>query len=134
MLYLVTQSVLSHQTHSLKLDHHDEIILEVADTDAKRQQGLMFREKLSQNAGMLLLFDKSYPWGIWMKNMHFPIDIIWLNAKKQVVDFKDSVPPCPRQEINCPSYVPKDAAIAVIELQAGQRKNLEIKLGQVLKY
>src|SRR3569832_1643465 len=58
---------------------------EVADTPAAREKGLMFRESLADQAGMLFIFQQAAPHSFWMKNCNFPIDIIWMNDRKEIV-------------------------------------------------
>lgn len=69
-----------------------------------------------------------------MKNMNFPIDIIWLDHEKKVIDWYDNAPPCPKKSLNCPIYSPKYPAYNIIEIQAGQRKARHIHFRQSLKY
>lgn len=61
-------------------------LVEVADTWWKRTKGLMFREKLAPMHGLLIEFPKPGKCGIWMLFMRFPLDLIFLNEKMQVVD------------------------------------------------
>lgn len=91
--------------------------LELATTDAERAQGLMFRESLPEGAGMLFLFDGAAIRPFWMKNCHFPLDIVHLTADGTVVDVLANVPPCAADP--CPTYpntVPSDT---VLEINAG---------------
>ena len=55
------------------------IHVEVADTAKKRAEGLMYREHLGKDRGMLFTFDQAQPWTFWMKNTKIPLDIIWMN-------------------------------------------------------
>lgn len=55
---------------------------ELADTALKRAQGLMFREHIADDRGMLFIFGDAQPWTFWMKNTKIPLDIIWMDAKK----------------------------------------------------
>ncbi len=101
--------------------------LEIADTPEKRELWLMFRESLSENQGMLFVFDKPDFWSFWMRNTLIPLDIIWLNEENQVVDFI-SAPPC--KEAQCPSYFPKAEAIQGIELNSGIVAKLGLQIGE----
>lgn len=93
------------------------IALEVARTDAERAQGLMFREFLEPGAGMVFLFPRADVYPFWMKNCHFPLDIVHTTADGTVVDVLANVPPCASDP--CPSYAPKGKADTVVELNAG---------------
>ena len=128
-----SQALCLEQTmlHILK---HRSIILEIANDEPSRLKGLMFRESIDAHHGMLFQFEKACFCAIWMKNMNFPIDIIWLNQDNKVVDWVDNVQPCPKEVLNCPLYKSRYPAFQVIELKAGQRKKLHIQLSQTLKY
>src|SRR5437867_679123 len=67
---------------------------EVMVKDEDRAMGLMFRASLPKDHGMLFLFDQPDFHTIWMKNCKFPIDIVWLDGDRRVVDVAPSVPPC----------------------------------------
>jgi uncharacterized membrane protein (UPF0127 family) len=73
--------------------------IEIADTFASRQQGLMNRSSLQQDAGMLFVFDTPGSYGFWMKNTLIPLDIIWMDENFVVVDTATMTPctadPCP---------------------------------------
>ncbi len=70
-----------------------ELEVEVADTDADRTLGLSGRNELPRDRGMLFVFPTSGNHGIWMKDMNFPIDIIWLDEEKKVVHIEREVRP-----------------------------------------
>lgn len=63
---------------SLRLENGQEIKLRVADEPKERALGLSYFKSLSQDQGMLFLFDKPGVYPFWMKDMNFPLDIIWL--------------------------------------------------------
>ena len=102
----------------------DDVVLEVqiADTDPRRARGLMFQEQLPFNEAMLLVFDNAGMQSIWMLNMQFPLDIIWIDENNSVVYIEKNVPPCKTalETVTCPSYRGgnKDAKY-VLEVTAG---------------
>jgi hypothetical protein len=89
----------------------------VADTVIKRMIGLMYREKLDEGQCMLFLFRHNGIQGIWMRNMRFPIDIVWADAKKRVVHVVEGAQPC--KGLNCKTYYPKEPSMYVVEVAAG---------------
>ncbi|HUU38154.1 MAG TPA: DUF192 domain-containing protein [Candidatus Desulfaltia sp.] len=93
------------------------VIAELAVNDEERARGLMFREQIHEDQAMLFLFAEEDIHSFWMKNMRFPIDILWLDRGKRIVHIEARVPPCPREP--CPTYVPAAAAAFVLELQSG---------------
>ena len=99
---------------------------EIADTIPKQIKGLMFRDSLPKNQGMLFIFGSDgYP-GIWMMNMSIPIDILWIDSKHKIVDIVENAQPC---RLLCPSYTPKSAARYVLEVNAGFVEKNGIEIG-----
>jgi uncharacterized membrane protein (UPF0127 family) len=102
----------------------DGVVLEVqiADTDPRRARGLMFQEQLPFDEGMLLVFDDANKRSIWMLNMQFPLDVIWIDDNSRVVFIEKNIPPCKTalETVTCPSYKggSKDAKY-VLEVTAG---------------
>ncbi|MBF0353332.1 MAG: DUF192 domain-containing protein [SAR324 cluster bacterium] len=106
--------------------------VELADTEEKRHLGLGFRQGLSEGKGMLFIFEEKELHGFWMKNMRFPIDIIWLDNHK-IVHIESDVPsPVSAQDL--PVYKPSRMANMVLEIGAGQARKLGLITGQSLKY
>lgn len=69
------------------------IRVEIADTDEERIMGLSGREALAEGTGMLFVFEEGALQGIWMKDMKFPIDIIWLDESLNIIDIEKNVTP-----------------------------------------
>ncbi|MFQ5596994.1 MAG: DUF192 domain-containing protein [Nitrospiria bacterium] len=106
---------------------------EVADTPAARNRGLMFREGLPEDGGMLFVFQKAGPYRFWMKNCKFSIDIIWLNERKEIVFVSENTPPCKIDP--CPTYGPdKEKSLFVIEVASGFVKKEALKLGMAVRF
>ena len=94
--------------------------VDTALTGEDRAIGLMHRPYLPKRHGMLIVFeDEKIKNSIWMKNMYFPIDIVWISEDKQVVDFK-TIPPC--KNVQCPSYRSSVPAKYVLEINANEFK------------
>lgn len=107
------------------------VYLEVADTEKKREYGLMNRKSMPKNHGMIFIFPKPETLRFWMKNTLIPLDMIFLNHERVVAIIAD-VPPC--KTSFCPSYGPDLLADEVIELNAGAAKQLEILISTQLNY
>lgn len=105
-------------------------VVAVANDTQERKRGLSGRESLPANQGMLFVFPESGTHCIWMKDMRFPIDVIWLNEQKQVTDLYEHMSPdsYPR------SFCPPTPTRYVIELNAGQIKAADIKQGQTISF
>ena len=111
-----------------------KIHAEVADTPKKRAEGLMYREHLAKDRGMLFTFGQAQPWTFWMKNTKIPLDIIWMNEKKQIIHIARNVPICTRTDDSCPQYQPNDPALYVLELGGGEADRLKLEKGMKLQF
>lgn len=106
-----------------------KVTAEVAATDADRERGLMFRTSLDENAGMLFVFPGLDVLSFWMKNTLIPLDLIWLNERKEIVYFV-TADPCKKDP--CGSYIPMQKAMYVLEVNGGFVKKHRLMLGQQL--
>ncbi len=109
-----------------------QIHVEVADNLMKRRLGLGKRSHLKKNWGMLFVFDKLEKHHFWMKDMNFPLDIIWLDNYRIVHIIKNVKP---IQSGNPPPILkPLSPANFVLEIAAGQANKLKLKKGDILSY
>jgi len=90
------------------------IAIEIADTDAERQRGLMGRRSLGFNRGMLFVFDSVDDGGMWMKNTPLPLDIVFVAADSQVINIARRTTPFSEETIT-----PKAPRKFVVEVRAG---------------
>ena len=102
--------------------------VDVADSPLKQMLGLMHREKLSENGGMLFVFSREARYGIWMHNMRIGIDIIWVDSNGKIIDIVEEAKPC-RSIISCRTYRPRKKAKYVLEIKYGSVKRRRIKIG-----
>ena len=108
------------------------IPVEVSDNPEKRSLGLGKRDKLEKDWGMLFVFEKRIPHSFWMKNMRFPIDIVWLDNQR-IVELAENVPP--PQEGESPKVMePLLPSNFVLELESGRARALGLNVGQKLSY
>ena len=117
------------KTDSVKIDA-TVYRLQLAEAPETRAKGLGGRVSMAKDEGMLFVFDKSAVQCFWMKDMHFALDIIWLDAQKRILHIEKNVLPetFPKQ------YCPTEPARYVIELNAGQATRTHIATGQRLKF
>lgn len=104
---------------------------EIADTHLKRIIGLMSRKYLPEDQGILFVFNQDGFHTIWMMTMSFPIDIIWIDNEKNVVDVVKNAQPC---KLNCPIYKPKQKAKYILEVNANFTEEYKIKIGLPLEF
>jgi len=107
-----------------------EFLLEVADTPKSRERGLSIREPLCANCGMLFVFDHPGTYSIWMKNMFFPIDVLWLDENKKVIHIVDNMSP----ESFPQTFTSESPARYILEIQSGARRDLELEIGSEIEF
>jgi len=103
------------------------ISIEIADTDASREHGLMDRTSMEADHGMLFVFDDDAPRAFWMKNTKIPLDMLFFNAERKLVSVQHRVPPCLADP--CPAYSSGAPARYVLELNGGQAEKLGLNPG-----
>lgn len=108
------------------------ILVEVAIDDATRARGLMFRDRLEADRGMLFVFGSMEIHSFWMKNTLIPLDMVWIDDQRRIVEIKSGVPPCAADP--CPSYVPSAHALYVLELADGVAATHGLKPGDALRF
>ncbi|ACB52537.1 unknown [Crocosphaera subtropica ATCC 51142] len=106
------------------------IELEVAKTPQQQQIGLMYRQSLDKNRGMIFLFEQLRPVKFWMKNVNISLDMIFLVDGRVKAVFPN-VPPCSVDP--CPTYGPENLINQVIELPGGRAEELGIEPGDQLE-
>jgi hypothetical protein len=106
------------------------IIAEIANTPAKRELGLSNRTSLATNTGILFIFPNSGEYDFWMKDMNFPLDIVWIRPNKVVAGVDAGILPETFPEtFNSPTEIQ-----FVLELNANDAKKFGIATGTVLKF
>ena len=116
---------LTIQTNSGTLN----LTVEVADTDEKRAQGLMNRQTLAADAGMIFVFDTEEQLSFWMKNTYVSLDMIFLSADKEIVYIEEGTTPLSTELIT-----PDVAAQYVLEVNAGYVAANGIAAGDVVGF
>lgn len=106
-----------------------KIDVEIAESDNSRHTGLMFREGMSEDQGMLFIFPVEEPQSFYMKNTVLPLDIIFINAKKQIVKIHKNTTPL--SEKSLPSGKP---AMYVVEVNAGFADKFKITEGSYIDW
>lgn len=104
--------------------------VEVAADDGAILKGLSGREKLAENAGLLFVFPAPGYYPFWMKDMHFPIDIMWVGADKKIVGFSQNL----LSESYPTTFTPPLPVQYVIEVNAGWVKSRGINVGDLLTF
>jgi uncharacterized membrane protein (UPF0127 family) len=111
----------------------ERYIVEVANDDAERAQGLMFRDRMEPDRGMLFIHDRQERLAYWMKNTRIPLDILYFDEQRKLVSQQRDVPPCSLGD-RCPPYPSTGPARYVLELNAGQAARLKLQDGAELRF
>ena len=107
-----------------------ELRVYLAVTNDQQIKGLSVKDHLKENEGMLFVYQQPSRQGFWMKDMKFPIDIIWLDNNGTVVYIKNSLQPCIMTfAFLCPTYTPDKDSLYVLETGSGFSKKHGIKIG-----
>lgn len=104
----------------------------IARSAAEKEAGLTSKTSLPQGSGMLFLFDKAGDYSFWMKNMKFPIDIIYID-KDKVVTVYENLQPAKSKNESIPVFTSNQPADKVLEINAGLSKKYSIKKGDMVK-
>jgi uncharacterized membrane protein (UPF0127 family) len=123
----------SLQTKMIKVSSGErttKLTVQVADTQEKRDKGLMFVEKLPENEGMLFVFSGKTYGGFWMKNTLIPLSVAFLDSDGKILKILDMVP-CKTEE--CPTYDPELYYHYAIEVNLGWFEKNQIKVRDLVK-
>lgn len=133
LLLLLTQGALSACSHAaVTVTLRDQrFTVEIADDYDERMRGLMYRDQMAADAGMLFLFEQQGPQAFWMKNTKIPLDILYFDNAWALVGWSLNTPPCSLGD-RCPSYPSQAPARYVLELNAGTAERIGAKLGDRL--
>jgi uncharacterized protein len=106
----------------------------IADNPVTRSRGLMHETRLPKAEGLLFVFPYPGMPGFWMKNMKFPIDILYVNEQDIVAYIVKNAQPCSGAKTECPIYKPTHKTIRVLEINAGLSEEYNIHVGDAVQY
>jgi uncharacterized membrane protein (UPF0127 family) len=113
------------------IEPHSNVVLadvELAQTTEQLKSGLSNRKFLGENSGMLFVCENAGKHSFWMKDMNFPVDIIWIDSDNKVIDITKDAQPCGLDE--CEIYRAPSAVKYVLELPAGFSQKHSIETGK----
>lgn len=120
-----TVQIVSPQDDAIKA----ELTVEIADNDAKRMRGLMYRTELADDAGMLFLFPVRKRISMWMANTSLSLDMIFIDERGVVREIVENTVPFSHDEIRS-----KESVSGVLEVKAGVSERLNLQPGDRLEY
>ncbi|MGN6560123.1 MAG: DUF192 domain-containing protein [Candidatus Nitrosocosmicus sp.] len=104
------------------------IYVDLAITPDQQAKGLSIKNSLNDSEGMLFPFDKPGDYSFWMKDMRFPIDILWIDTNNKIVHIEKNLQPC-IFFLLCPSYSPHSNSKYVLEINADLTTRNNITVG-----
>ncbi|MDX1395105.1 MAG: DUF192 domain-containing protein [Gemmatimonadota bacterium] len=105
-----------------------EIQVEIADDEAERSKGLMFRESLPENGGMLFVYESARPLGFWMRNTLIPLDIAYIDEQGRIVDIQSMEPG------DETTHWSSSDAMYALEMNVGWFEANEITVGDLVEF
>jgi uncharacterized membrane protein (UPF0127 family) len=99
-------------------------------------RGMMFRDRMQPNRGMLFIHDKPGPQRYWMYHVKIPLDLVFMDVERRIADISADTPPCPPEKSasQCPTYGKADKVRYVLELAGGDAAKHKLKIGDELKF
>ena len=109
------------------------LVADISASNEQRTKGLSVKDALAENEAMLFVFGNEGEHTFWMKNMKFPIDIIWINRDKTIVHIEPNLQPC-NSELLCPTYKPDEDSLYVLETVGGFAERHDIAQGTRVEF
>jgi uncharacterized protein len=131
-IFIISILINSSDKKVTAIKFNDQVFkVKIAKTDQEKQIGLSSTKRLPQNEGMLFLFSNPGYYSFWMKEMKFPIDIIYINGNKVTTIIKNAMPPS--DSVSLTTYQPREKSDKVLEVNAGLADKYNIQEGSVIK-
>jgi uncharacterized membrane protein (UPF0127 family) len=111
------------------------VLAETMRRDVDQMRGMMFRDALVKDRGMLFVHtsDENHPY--WMYQVRIPLDIIWMDHQRRIVEIAANTPPCPsKSSRECPSFGGHEKSRYVLELAGGEAANFGLRVGDALAF
>ena len=133
---MVTNQALEIGSEPKVLIGEASFLVELADTQDKRARGLSRRESLDQGTGMIFLYEEVGRLTFWMKDMYFPLDMLWIGGDCTVADISVQVQPPEPDQSNRELHriSPNQPALHVLEINGGEAANAGISIGDPIKF
>ncbi len=129
----LTKEITFKKEGELKLLRADSLLksldIEIAETEYETQTGLMYRHSMENNQAMLFIFKNEKPRSFYMKNTEFPLDIIYVNNKKEIVSIQKNAKPFDNSSL--PSNAP---VLYVLEINAGLSDKWGLVAGDIIEW
>jgi uncharacterized membrane protein (UPF0127 family) len=122
------------RTTKVRLPDGAVIRAEVMRREEDMRRGMMFRDSLPEDRGMLFIHGKLGKYPYYMYQVKIPLDIIWMDARNTVVEISEKTPPCTTNASQCPTYGGTKDSLVVLELAGGAARKHGITPGARLEF
>ncbi|MEK7406420.1 MAG: DUF192 domain-containing protein [Acidobacteriota bacterium] len=122
------------QTRLVTLPNGQKIRAEVMTHSTDMMRGMMFRDSLAPDRGMLFVHGSPGKYPYWMHQVKIPLDIIWLDANRRIVEISANTPPCLKKASECPNYGGNQKALFILELAGGLAAKYGLLPGDTLSF
>lgn len=123
-----------YQTLVVRFPNGKQVRAEVMAKDVDLTRGMMFRDSLAPGRGMLFFHSRDGKYAYWMYQVRIPLDMIWMDRERRIVEIAANVPPCTTIASQCPNYGGNYDARYVLELGGGMAAKYGLKVGDALKF
>jgi uncharacterized membrane protein (UPF0127 family) len=124
-----------YNTTKVTLPDGTAVRAEVMRKEEDMRRGMMFRDTFPEGRGMLFVHGSVGKYSYWMYQVKVPLDIVWLDSNKNVVEISENTPPCKEEKASeCPSYGGTRNALVVLELPGGYAKRHGVREGAHIEY
>ena len=131
-LFLLLKNNLDDEIKEVCVEDKACFNVEIADDWTERQRGLSNRDYLLIDSGMLFTYPEGEIPGFWMKDMNFPLDIIWIDSNMNIVGIEKSLEPCIPSL--CPIFSPASEVMYVLEINSGLSDKYDFKDGDLISF
>lgn len=130
-----TKQMEALRTREVKLPNGKVIRAEPMVKQLDMMRGMMFRDSLADDRGMLFFHASPGKYPYWMYHVRIPLDIIWMDANRRIVEISPNTPPCPSElSSECPNFGGHSEAQFVLELSAGNAGRNNLKVGDRIEF
>jgi len=107
---------------------------EVVTSEVEMTRGMMFRDSLAPDRGMLFIHGATGNYPYWMYQVRIPLDMLWMDEEHRIVEISAGTPPCNTKASQCPTYGGHRPARFVLELVGGMGAKYGLKIGDRLEF
>lgn len=122
-------------SREVRLPNGKTIRSEVVHQAMDMKRGMMFRDSLASDRGMLFMHGTPGEYPYWMYQVRIPLDIIWLDSSRRITEMSLNTPPCKAASSSqCPNYGGTKPALYILELAAGEAPKNKLQVGDRLEF